>query len=27
MKRINALLQDIERNGHHGTGHPELRKA
>ena len=27
LKRINALLQDIERNGHHGIGNPELLKG
>ena len=27
LKRINALLQDIERNGHYGRGHPELLKG
>ena len=26
LKRINALLQDIERNGHNVTGNPELLK-
>jgi toxin YoeB len=26
LKRINALLQDIERNGHQGIGNPELLK-
>jgi toxin YoeB len=26
LKRINALLQDIERNGYHGIGNPELLK-
>ena len=24
LRRINVLLQDIERNGHHGIGNPEL---
>lgn len=27
LKRINALLQDIERNGHKGIGDPELLKG
>ena len=27
LKRINALLQDIERNGHKGIGNPELLKG
>jgi len=27
LKRINALLQDIERNGHQGIGNPELLKG
>jgi toxin YoeB len=27
LKRINILLQDIERNGHQGTGNPELLKG
>jgi toxin YoeB len=27
LKRIHALLQDIERNGHHGIGNPELLKG
>jgi len=27
LKRINALLQDIERNGHTGIGNPELLKG
>lgn len=27
LKRINALLQDIERNGHNGIGNPELLKG
>ncbi len=27
LKRINALLQDIERNGHNGLGNPELLKG
>ena len=26
LKRINSLLQDIERNGHNGIGNPELLK-
>lgn len=27
LKRINALLQDIERNGNQGIGNPELLKG
>jgi toxin YoeB len=27
LKRINALLQDIERNGHNGIGKSELLKG
>mgnify|MGYP003608299786 FL=1 len=27
LKRINGLLQDIERNGHKGIGNPELLKG
>jgi len=27
LKRINALLQDIERNGHKGIGNPEMLKG
>ena len=27
LKRINALLQDIERNGNRGIGNPELMKG
>jgi len=26
LKRVNALLKDIERNGHEGIGKPELLK-
>ncbi|NLW82190.1 MAG: Txe/YoeB family addiction module toxin [Desulfovibrionales bacterium] len=27
LRRINALLQDIERNGNQGIGNPELLKG
>jgi toxin YoeB len=27
LKRIHALLQDIDRNGHQGIGSPELLKG
>lgn len=27
LKRINTLLQDIERTGHQGIGNPELLKG
>jgi len=27
LRRINALLQDIERNGNQGIGNPELLKC
>lgn len=27
LRRINALLQDIERNGNQGRGNPELLKG
>ena len=27
LKRINTLLQDIERNGHQGIGNPEPLKG
>ena len=27
LRRVNALLQDIERNGNEGIGNPELLKG
>lgn len=27
LRRINALLQDVERNGNQGIGNPELLKG